>query len=68
MATNVTANEGESFDSLIKRFSRKVQQDGILSEARRRGHYQKPVTRRARKATARRRQATKAARATRRQY
>ncbi len=68
MATNVTANEGESFDSLIKRFSRKVQQDGVLSEARRRGHYQKPVTRRARKATARRRQAAKAARATRRQY
>ncbi len=66
MATIVTANEGESFDSLLKRFSRKVQQDGILSEARRRGHYQKPITRRARKAVARRRSANKAARALRR--
>jgi len=67
VATIVTANEGESFDSVLKRFSRKVQQDGVLSEARRRGHYQKPITRRARKAMASRRQATKAARAARRQ-
>jgi len=56
------ADEKESFESLLKRFSRKVQQDGIISEARRREHYQKPITRRARKASARRRQATKAAR------
>ena len=62
MATKVTANDGESFDSLLKRFNRKVQQDGILSEVRRRGHYQKPITRRARKATARRRQASRATR------
>lgn len=68
MATSVKANEGESFDSLLKRFSRKVQQDGVLSEARRRKHYQKPITRRARKATARKRQAAKSARASRRQY
>ena len=68
MATNVRANDGESFDSLLKRFNRKVQQDGILSEVRRRGHYQKPTTRRARKAAARRRQAAKAVRATKRRY
>jgi len=67
VATIVTANEGESFDSVLKRFNRKVQQDGVLSEARRRGHYQKPITRRARKAMASRRQASKAARAARRQ-
>ena len=68
MATTVRANDGESFDSLLKRFNRKVQQDGVLSESRRRGHFQKPVTRRARKATARRRQANKATRAARKQY
>jgi small subunit ribosomal protein S21 len=60
--TNVVANDKESFESLLKRFSRKVQQDGVISEARRRGRYQKPITRRARKASARRRQAAKAAR------
>ena len=63
---NVVADDRESFDSLLKRFSRKVQQDGIISEARRRGRYQKPITRRARKASARRRQAAKAAKPTRR--
>lgn len=66
VATKVTANEGESFDSLLKRFTKKVQQAGVVSEARRRQRYQKPVTRRARKAIARRRQAAKAARAARR--
>ena len=63
---NVSSDDKESFESLLKRFSRKVQQDGIISEARRREHYQKPITRRARKASARRRQAAKAARATKR--
>jgi len=68
LATTVKANEGESFDSLLKRFNRRVQQDGVLSEARRRAHYQRPITRRARKAAARRRQASKAVRSTRRPY
>ncbi len=66
MATVMKANEGESFDSLLKRFNRKVQQDGILSEVRRRGRFQRPLTRRARKDAASRRQANKAARATKR--
>ncbi len=63
MSTIVTANEGESFESMLKRFNRKVQQDGVLSEARRRERYQKPQTRQARKQIAARRQAAKAARA-----
>ena len=66
MAIVMKANEGESFDSLLKRFNRKVQQDGVLSEVRRRRRYQKPLTRRARKEAASRRQANKAARANRR--
>jgi small subunit ribosomal protein S21 len=66
VATQVTANDGESFDSLLRRFNKKVQLDGVLSEARRREHYQKPITRRARKQIARRRQASKAARAVKR--
>ncbi|MFH1662325.1 MAG: 30S ribosomal protein S21 [Chloroflexota bacterium] len=68
MATTVKANEGESFDNLLRRFNRKVQMEGVLSEARRRGHYQKPITRRARKTAARRRSASKAARSVKRQY
>ena len=63
MSTIVTANDGESVDSLLRRFNRKVQQDGVLSEARRRERFQKPQTRRTRKQIAARRQASKAARA-----
>lgn len=51
----VTAGEDESFDSLLKRFNRKVQQDGILAELRRREHYEKPSVKRKRKKAAKRR-------------
>ncbi len=32
---NVVAGQGEGFESLLKRFGRRVQQDGILAEIRR---------------------------------
>jgi small subunit ribosomal protein S21 len=38
----VKANEGESADSLIRKFNKKVQQEGILTELRRREYYEKP--------------------------
>ncbi len=63
MSTIVFSSDNESVDSLIRRFNRKVMQDGVLSEARRRERFQKPLTRRTRKQIAARRQATKAARA-----
>lgn len=63
LSTIVFSNENESVDSLLRRFNRKVTQDGVLSEARRRARFQKPLTRRTRKQVAARRQATKAARA-----
>jgi len=55
--SDVVAGENESFDSLLKRFSKKVQQAGTLSEARRREHYEKPSDKRKRKAAKRRRSA-----------
>jgi small subunit ribosomal protein S21 len=63
VSTIVFSNDNESVDSLLRRFNRKVTQDGILSEARRRARFQKPLTRRTRKMVAARRQANKAARA-----
>ena len=54
---DVVAGGNESFESLLKRFSKKVQQAGILSEARRREHYEKPSDKRKRKAAKRRRSA-----------
>ena len=54
---DVVAGENESFESLLKRFSKKVQQAGVLSEARRREHFEKPSDKRKRKAAKRRRSA-----------
>jgi len=62
----VTAGDDESFDSLLKRFNRKVQQDGILAELRRRENYEKPSIKRKRKKAAKKRGAAKSARVFRR--
>ncbi len=58
----VTAGNNESFESLLKRFNKKVQQSGILSESRRREHYEKPSIKRKRKEAAKRRKSARAAR------
>ena len=56
---NVVAGNNESFESLLKRFSRKVQQDGILSEVRHREYFEKPSVKRKRKAAAKRRRSAR---------
>jgi small subunit ribosomal protein S21 len=43
------AGQNESFDSLLRRFNKKVHQNGIISESRRREYYEKPGARRKRK-------------------
>jgi len=59
---DVKAGDNESFESLLKRFNKRVQQSGILSEIRRREHFEKPSIKRKRKAAAKRRKATRIAR------
>jgi small subunit ribosomal protein S21 len=44
----VRANEGESVEALIRKFNKKVQQEGILTELRKREFYEKPAIRRKR--------------------
>jgi small subunit ribosomal protein S21 len=58
----VIAGQDENFDSLLKRFNRKVQQDGILAELRRREHYEKPSIKRKRKKAAKKRGSARAGR------
>lgn len=58
--SEVVIKDGESFETALKRFTRKVQQDGLLSEAKRRQHYEPPSVKRKRKADARERKARKA--------
>jgi small subunit ribosomal protein S21 len=50
--TKVVVDENESFDSLLRRFNKKVQSDRILSEARRRRFFEKPSVIRKRKRAA----------------
>ena len=62
----VRSGSDESFDSLLKRFNKRVQQSGILAELRRREHFEKPSIRRKRKKAAKRRSSAKSTRMTRR--
>jgi len=57
--SQVVVREGENFDSLLRRFNKRVQMDGILSEARRRSHFEKPSVQRKRKAAAKRRKSAR---------
>ena len=50
--SEVKIGENESFEIALKRFNRKIQQDGILAEARRREHYEKPSVKRKKKEAA----------------
>jgi small subunit ribosomal protein S21 len=58
----VKAEENESFESLLKRFNKVVQQGGILAEIRRREHYEKPSVKRKRKEAAKRRKSARSSR------
>jgi len=49
MATKVIAQPGESVDALIRKFNKKVQNEGILTEIKRREHYLKPSLKRQQK-------------------
>jgi small subunit ribosomal protein S21 len=46
----VRLGENESIDSALRRFKKKIQKAGILSEVKRRERYEKPSLRRKRKA------------------
>ena len=63
---DVLTGEHESFESLLKRFNRRVQQSGILAETRRREHYEKPSVKRKRKGAAKRRKSARTPRLSRR--
>ncbi len=53
--TGVRLKEGESFDSLLKRFRKVITQDKILQEVKRLEFYEKPSERRKRLLSAARR-------------
>jgi small subunit ribosomal protein S21 len=48
----IKVKENEPFDVALRRFKRSCEKAGILSEVRRREHYEKPTTERKRKKAA----------------
>ncbi len=52
--SQVEVRKDESFESALRRFKKKIEQEGILREVRDRKHYEKPSERRRKKAKGRR--------------
>ncbi len=57
--TGVRVKEGESFENAMKRFKKQCEKAGILSEIRKREHYEKPSVKRKKKALAAKKRAMK---------
>ncbi len=57
--TVVRIREGESFEGAVRRFKRSCEKAGILSELRKREHYEKPSVKRKKKMIAARKRALK---------
>jgi small subunit ribosomal protein S21 len=55
----IKVREDESLDNALKRFKRKCEKSGILTEIKKRQHYEKPSVRRKRKALAARKKLLK---------
>ena len=55
----VKVKEDESFENALRRFKRKCEKSGILSELKKRQHYEKPSAKRKRKMLAARKKLMK---------
>ncbi|MCY6484252.1 30S ribosomal protein S21 [Clostridium aestuarii] len=57
--SEVKVRENESLESALKRFKRSCAKSGVLSEVRKREHYEKPSVKRKKKSEAARRRKAK---------
>jgi small subunit ribosomal protein S21 len=55
----VVVRDGESFESALKRFKKQCEKTGILSEIKKREHYEKPSVKRKKKILAAKKRALK---------
>jgi len=55
----IRIKENESFENALKRFKKQCEKTGILSEVRKREHFEKPSLKRKRKALAAKKRAMK---------
>jgi len=59
MPAGIRVKEHESFEAALRRFKKKCEKAGILSDVRRHQHFEKPSERKKRKINAARRKAAK---------
>ncbi|AKL95798.1 30S ribosomal protein S21 [Clostridium aceticum] len=57
--SEVKIRDNESLDNALRRFKKQCAKSGVLSEVRKREHYEKPSVKRKKKAEAARRKNTK---------
>lgn len=61
---DVRIKENEPFENALRRFKKQVEKTGVLSEVRKREHYEKPSIKRKKKALAAKKRAMKRVRKT----
>ncbi|MDA8168541.1 MAG: 30S ribosomal protein S21 [Nitrospiraceae bacterium] len=55
----IRVGDGESFENALKKFKKQCEREGILSEVKKREHYEKPSVKKKKKAIAARKKAVK---------
>jgi small subunit ribosomal protein S21 len=60
--TEVRARDGEAIEGMLRRFKKKVQEDGMIAELKRREHYDKPSIKKKKKSIAARKKMSKRSR------
>ena len=56
---SIRVRESDSFENALKRFKKQCEKEGILSEVKKREHYDKPSVKKKKKAIAARKKAAK---------
>jgi small subunit ribosomal protein S21 len=56
---SIRVGESESFENALKKFKKQCEREGILSEIKKREHYEKPSVKKKKKAIAARKKAVK---------
>ncbi len=56
---SIRVRENDSFENALKRFKKQCEREGILSEIKKREHYEKPSVKKKKKALAARKKALK---------
>ena len=63
----IRVRENEPFEAALRRFKKSIEKEGVLSEVRKREHYEKPSVKKKKKMLAARKKAAKTARMSRHQ-